>query len=632
MARLDNIVLTILIPTYNRAERVSALVQFLLTEVEYHSGRVAIVVSNNVSSDNTSLLLSSVRSPYFELHDRTVHLPTVEEHMFQAVHLCHSPYVWFLGDDDMPILYNIRYVVSLLSELTHDFLVFNSMTITNDNSAAGGWIAQLDDEIFKTPFPEGVSLLGYTSAFAGISNSIMRVAPLKRVDCSDLVSIQSIYSHVMWWMLAFRDVEMTICNRLLLHYRLDVPGSTGPHFISVAERQGVPDYHFWSTGLIAQFRYLEEKRAMDARHLASMFETRGDGTYFRLMDDVVSRVHDQVVSGAKGDTRNRISWTDLLTATDYVLRIDAGYFSCVELIHDIHYIANEPDAFIATGRYKPSKFLASLEVGPKHQVINILSHRFSSRLVRKAETLNSMIGMFGQFRGFDLYTHLTEYVAFDTLAAVDRRAVLRKFVIHSLGPNIVVASTEKNLIEKISAIRSSQRSRRDLAYDAYPKYLSSSALHVESGRGSELLDPKTTQAETSNAGPGLQLITIPASWGEMWPEPLSKKDLVAFSKLSRRKSIWGIAPGVSSKTVLPGFDGSFYTSNNPKSSADPLLHFLQIGWREGKNPSAHFNTQGYLDANPDVRAAGVNPLLHFVEYGYREGRIGWRVPQPARIL
>ncbi|MGT2485378.1 hypothetical protein ACU4GA_03820 [Methylobacterium oryzae CBMB20] len=44
----------------------------------------------------------------------------------------------------------------------------------------------------------------------------------------------------------------------------------------------------------------------------------------------------------------------------------------------------------------------------------------------------------------------------------------------------------------------------------------------------------------------------------------------------------------------------------------------------GRDPSGHFSTDGYLDANPDVRVAGINPLVHFLEVGFAEGRTGWQ--------
>ena len=51
-------------------------------------------------------------------------------------------------------------------------------------------------------------------------------------------------------------------------------------------------------------------------------------------------------------------------------------------------------------------------------------------------------------------------------------------------------------------------------------------------------------------------------------------------------------------------------------------HYEAVGWKEGRDPSAGFDTLGYLAANPDVAAAGINPLDHFLQFGIYEGRAG----------
>ena len=55
---------------------------------------------------------------------------------------------------------------------------------------------------------------------------------------------------------------------------------------------------------------------------------------------------------------------------------------------------------------------------------------------------------------------------------------------------------------------------------------------------------------------------------------------------------------------------------------NPLIHFVEHGWREGRDPSAEFSLAQYRAANPDVEAAGVNPLVHYLLLGRSEGRGG----------
>lgn len=71
------------------------------------------------------------------------------------------------------------------------------------------------------------------------------------------------------------------------------------------------------------------------------------------------------------------------------------------------------------------------------------------------------------------------------------------------------------------------------------------------------------------------------------------------------------------------FDEDWYLATYPdveRSGIDPIVHYLENGWKEGRDPGPRFSTSAYLRANSDVAALGVNPLLHYVEYGHTEGR------------
>jgi hypothetical protein len=69
------------------------------------------------------------------------------------------------------------------------------------------------------------------------------------------------------------------------------------------------------------------------------------------------------------------------------------------------------------------------------------------------------------------------------------------------------------------------------------------------------------------------------------------------------------------------FDSQYYLERNPDVAAagvDPLEHFLRYGWREGRDPHPLFQVQYYLASNPDVAAEGVNPLIHYLTTGWRD--------------
>jgi len=71
------------------------------------------------------------------------------------------------------------------------------------------------------------------------------------------------------------------------------------------------------------------------------------------------------------------------------------------------------------------------------------------------------------------------------------------------------------------------------------------------------------------------------------------------------------------------FDTDYYLEKNPdvkKAGIEPIKHYLIYGWRELRDPSLSFSTRQYLIDHSDVTATGVNPLLHYLRYGHLEGR------------
>lgn len=73
--------------------------------------------------------------------------------------------------------------------------------------------------------------------------------------------------------------------------------------------------------------------------------------------------------------------------------------------------------------------------------------------------------------------------------------------------------------------------------------------------------------------------------------------------------------------VKPFFDSAFYLKNYPdveQYRIDPLLHFMVIGWVEGKDPSSDFSVRRYLIDYPDIRRARINPFLHYCKHGRYE--------------
>jgi glycosyltransferase involved in cell wall biosynthesis len=74
------------------------------------------------------------------------------------------------------------------------------------------------------------------------------------------------------------------------------------------------------------------------------------------------------------------------------------------------------------------------------------------------------------------------------------------------------------------------------------------------------------------------------------------------------------------------FDAAYYASQGElPPDADPVAHFHAQDWRQeakrqSRKPNRYFDPEFYLKANPDVAAVGPDPLLHYLEFGDAEGR------------
>lgn len=75
--------------------------------------------------------------------------------------------------------------------------------------------------------------------------------------------------------------------------------------------------------------------------------------------------------------------------------------------------------------------------------------------------------------------------------------------------------------------------------------------------------------------------------------------------------------------IISRFDAGYYLHEYPDvdfQRLDPLMHFMEIGWYEGRNPNAFFDTVSYLLTYPDVEKANINPYYHYLALGAAEGR------------
>jgi GT2 family glycosyltransferase len=71
------------------------------------------------------------------------------------------------------------------------------------------------------------------------------------------------------------------------------------------------------------------------------------------------------------------------------------------------------------------------------------------------------------------------------------------------------------------------------------------------------------------------------------------------------------------------FDSEWYLHENPdvaEQRIDPIIHYIENGASEGRNPGPLFDGNRYLYENNDVDLNQTNPLIHYIKFGLPEGR------------
>lgn len=79
-----------------------------------------------------------------------------------------------------------------------------------------------------------------------------------------------------------------------------------------------------------------------------------------------------------------------------------------------------------------------------------------------------------------------------------------------------------------------------------------------------------------------------------------------------------LSAGQDTPKVRSFFDRDFYlaTYHDVRGMGhDPFQHYMVTGWKEGKDPNAHFSSIFYSRGYPDVAESGLHPLVHYARHG-----------------
>lgn len=184
--------LTIIIPTYNRANKLAALLRALRIELAGQEGRISIIIGDNASTDETALLTQEFARDWGDTrvlrHSINV---GPEENFCLCLEQANTPYFWIVGDDDLPRAGAIPLLLNILDTQRPDLVYLRSKGATywarHDQE---GYLKKLDAQLMDAR-AFACSVHVYATFISGliVNSSFAPKHSLRRFSGSHLVQL-----------------------------------------------------------------------------------------------------------------------------------------------------------------------------------------------------------------------------------------------------------------------------------------------------------------------------------------------------------------------------------------------------------------------------------------------------------
>lgn len=129
----DNILLSICIPTYNRADYLRDAVTYVLPAINNMNGLVELIISDNCSNDGTLEILKRLpQNPWIHYFRNKTNEGPVKNGL-NCIELAKGEYIWFVGDDDVIRPEGLNHLLCVIQKhMDIDYFVANTITLGNE--------------------------------------------------------------------------------------------------------------------------------------------------------------------------------------------------------------------------------------------------------------------------------------------------------------------------------------------------------------------------------------------------------------------------------------------------------------------------------------------------------------------
>lgn len=287
--------LTVVIPTKNQKGNLLKIVAILrssLSEIEHH-----IVISNNsnrqVDQQLATYNVELLKTPQIFM--------TAEEHIFWIIRQISGEYVWFLGDDDIPIEDGVRKLAKIINQGNFDCLTFNGLRDNSKNDKSTRMINHQKNYRGKLQYFYEDS--GILNGPASISLYVTRKEFLIEKYLNEIHNLNApIYSHLTFFLRSFSNANFAYFPiDIIRHGKSDKNQDKefSPNWVDFAQKSG-NFYHFpWTLGFLRNVSYLIKNKAIEKDFLSRIIETDPRSRKYQLLPQIENYILQSFISRQK---------------------------------------------------------------------------------------------------------------------------------------------------------------------------------------------------------------------------------------------------------------------------------------------------------------------------------------------
>jgi glycosyltransferase involved in cell wall biosynthesis len=210
--------LTICIPTYNRAAALKRLLEPLHEQLGAATD-VVVQVSDNASPDETAGVLAEMsgRMPTLRVHRQETNIGPHRNMRWLIANAADAEYLWLIGDDDEPQPGAVAHILELLRthgpvwlHLPHRFVHPDGRIKVESRRPAA-------PEVYADP---GRMWVAQTHWLTFLSASIVRTDALRRAEATS--ASENMYFPMIWFFEASADGPCVVADRLLVSGSTDI--------------------------------------------------------------------------------------------------------------------------------------------------------------------------------------------------------------------------------------------------------------------------------------------------------------------------------------------------------------------------------------------------------------------------